>query len=493
VHSHMFNPLEKTILELAHALDSGETTSEALVEFYLDRIEQYDRNGPMLNSIIFINPDAGKQAAKIDRERKNGIKKGPLYGIPLLIKDNINTKDMPTTSGCAALASFYPGSDAFVIKKLREAGTILLAKTTLSEFTKHGLTVGSLAGQTRNPYDLTRTPGGSSGGTGVAVAANFGAGGLGSDTVNSVRSPASACNLVGLRPTVGLWSRTGFVPMSDIQDSGGPIGRTVEDTAILLEICQGFDPDDKASATQVSTSGRSYTDCLKPDGLKGRRIGILRTNFGSDPNVLAVMDESMRLMYNSGAQLIDLNIPDFDSGSIFRRCDVQIFETAPLLNRYFTEYDAPVKSLAELVEMGVLHESVQPLLQECVNIENPLNHPEYFVRLVNIMRLREKAYYVMAKDSLDAICYPHQQIPVEKIGTNSQAGRNGIFASVIGFPAITLPGGFSASNIDAPIGVPVGIEFLGRPWNEPLLIEIAYAFEQASHSRRLSPIVDNIT
>lgn len=479
----MFDPFEKNILEIAIAIEHGETSSEALVNYYLGRIRRFDKQGPGLNSIIHINPNAGHEAAKLDENRKKGKAKDLLYGLPILVKDNINTVDMPTTCGCKALADFRPKTDAFVIKKLREAGAILLAKTTPSEFTKHGLTAGSLFGQTKNPYDLTRTPGGSSGGSGVAVAANFGVAGLGSDTMNSIRSPGSACCVVGLRPTTGLWSRAGFIPMSELQDTGGPMARTVTDAAILLEACRGFDPADPVSAQQIGLANGSYTAHLTRHGLKDKRIGLLRTNFGEDADVLKVMEDSARMMRDMGAHLVDLDVPEFETRAAHRDYDVQIYETAPLLDRYLRENGAPVSSLRELVEMGVADRFAQPLLEECVKMERPLEHPDYFRRKHRIQKLRELVYAVMAEHDLHAVCYPHQQILVEKIGTGSQAGRNGILASVIGFPAITLPGGFSRPGKDAPLGVPIGIEFLGRPWSEPLIVEIAYAFEQATQFR----------
>ena len=480
----MFDPFEKSISEIAGAFERGETTSQALVDYYLRRIERFDKAGPAFNSILMVNPNARSEAVQLDAKRKEGKAKGPLYGLPLLVKDNANTFDMPTTSGCKALADFRPRKDAFVIAKLREAGAILLAKTTLSEFAKHGLSCGSLFGQTKNPYDLTRTPGGSSGGNGAAISANFGIAGIGSDTMNSVRSPCSACCIVGMRPTTGLWSRTGFLPMSDLQDTAGPMTRTVADIGVLLEACQGYDPADPISAQQIGFAGKSYGDCLKKDGLNGKRIGMLLTNFGKDADVQAAMENSMRIMREMGARLVNIDVPEFETKSVYRDYDVQIYETEPLIDRYFIENNAPVSSLRELVKLGVADKYAQPLLERCVSIENPLEQPDYFRRKCNIQKLRELCFDVMAGNNLDAMCYPHQQILAVKIGADSQAGRNGIFASIIGFPAITLPGGFSRPDRDAPLGIPIGIEFLARPWNEPLLIQIGYSFEQASQFRK---------
>jgi len=480
----LFDPFEKSIVEIAGALESGEISSQALVDYYLERIERLDKNGPAFNSILTVNPNARRDAEQLDVNRKRWKPKGPLYGLPLLVKDNVNTLGMPTTCGCKAMADFRPAKDAFIIGKLREAGAILLAKTALSEFTKHGLTCGSLFGQTKNPYDLTRTPGGSSGGTGVAVSANFGIAGIGTDTINSVRSPCSACCIVGMRPTTGLWSRSGLVPMSILQDTAGPMARTVADIGILLEACQGYDPADPITAQQIGFAGKSYNDHLTKDGLNGKRIGMLLTNFGKDADVRAVMENSMRIMREMGAQLVDIEVSEFEVSGLSRDCDVQIYESESLIDRYFIENNAPVSSLRELIKLGAADKYAQLLLEQCVTIENPLEQPAYFRRKLNAQKLRELAYDVMALNNLDAMCYPHQQIVVEKIGNGSQAGRNGIFASMIGFPAITLPGGFSRPDKDAPLGIPIGIEFLARPWSESLLIEIAYSFEQVSQFRQ---------
>ena len=483
----MFDPFEKSISEIAAALAAGETSSLELVDYYLDRIERFDRAGPELNSILTINPNARGEAEMLDANRNSGEPKGLLYGLPILVKDNANTADMPTTCGCKALSDFRPKSDAFVISRLKEAGAIILAKTTLSEFTKHGLSCGSLFGQTKNPYDLTRTPGGSSGGSGVGVSANFGVAGIGTDTMNSVRSPSSACCIVGMRPTTGLWSRSGFVPIAELQDTAGPMARSVADISILLEACQGYDGADPISAQQVGYAASSYRGHLKKDGLNGRHIGMLFTNFGNDEDVMVAMEDSMRVMRDMGATVVYIDAPEFKSSGIYKSYDVQSYESEALLDRYFAENEAPVSSLKELLNLGVVEKYVKPLLEQCVSIENPLEHPEYIMRKFITQKLRERVYAVMAENNLDVMCYPHQQILVEKIGTGTQAGRNGILASVIGFPAITLPGGFSRPGADAPLGVPIGIEFMGRPWNEPLLIEIAYSFEQATLFRK-SPL-----
>jgi Asp-tRNA(Asn)/Glu-tRNA(Gln) amidotransferase A subunit family amidase len=272
--------------------------------------------------------------------------------------------------------------------------------------------------------------------------------------------------------------------MSVLQDTAGPMARTVADIGVLLEACQGYDPTDPISAQQIGFAGKSYNDHLAKDGLNGKRIGMLLTNFGKDADILAAMENSKRIMREMGAQLVDIDISEFETSGLNRDYDVQIYESESLIDRYFVENNAPVSSLRELIKLGVADKYVQPLLEQCISIENPLEQPAYFHRKFKAQKLRELAFAVMAGNNLHAMCYPHQQILVEKIGTGSQAGRNGIFASTIGFPAITLPGGFSPPGKDAPLGIPIGLEFLGRPWNEHLLIEIAYSFEQASQFRK---------
>ena len=481
----MYDPMEKSISQLQTALSEGKVTSEELCQFYLQRIDAYDRQGPGLNAIVEVHPKWREQAKTLDEERACGKIRGPLHGIPLVIKDNFNTWDQPTTAGSEALRGSQPGEDAFVIQKLRQAGAVLLAKTNLSEFARHGLTVGSLIGQTKNPYDFTRTPGGSSGGTGAAVAANFAAAGLGSDTVNSIRSPSSACCLVGLRPTTGLLSRSGIVPCSSTQDTGGPLARWVTDVAILMDACVGIDPNDPVTKCHSGHVPSTYLSCLKKDGLKGKRIGLLKTNFGTDSEILQVMKHVETVLNTQGAETVNVEIPEFASARVFQECDVQRFETKPLMDAYFSSVpNCPVSSLKELVEGGKIHPTIYADLKACADLENPLEQPEYKDRLGRIARNRAIASEVMEREHVDAFCYPHQQILVVKIGEGEQGGRNGILAATLGWPAITLPGGFSTPEPTAPLGVPIGVEFMGAPWSEETLLEMAYTLEQALSVRQ---------
>lgn len=483
-----FQPLEKSIMELQQAMENNEITSLELTKFYLDRIEEYDKKGPKLNSIVTINSHAIEDAIRLDADRKTKGKYSDLHGIPIVVKDNINTFDMPTTASSVLLAENRPSDDAFIVNKLRAAGAVILAKTNLSEFACHGFTDGTLIGQTLNPYDLTRTPGGSSGGTGTAVAANFAAGGLGTDTVNSVRSPASATNLVGFRPSTGLLSRGGIIPVTETQDTAGVLTRSVSDAAILLDICTGFDLEDKASAEQIRHVPSSYTDFLKVDGLHNKRLGLLLNTMGNDADVNEIMEKSIKLMSENGAEIINIDVPEFEMSRLSEDCDVQYYEFKEQFDKYSAKFsNCPVPNFQFLADSGKLYPVIDEFIKECAEVVNPSELEEYKNKRLNIIRNRNIAYYVMAKYELDALVYPHQNILVQHVGLQSQQGRNGMLASTIGFPAVTVPAGFSRQTDEAPIGVPVGIEFMARRWDEPTLFEIAYNFEQLLGSRRLPP------
>lgn len=483
-----FQPLEKNIFELQHAMEEGAISAVQLVDFYLGRIEAYDKQGPRINSIVTINSGARAEAEALDAERKLTGKRSALHGIPILVKDNIDTFDMPTTASSVLLAENRPTRDAFIVKKLREAGAIILAKTNLSEFACHGFTDGTLLGQTLNPYDLTRTPGGSSGGTGSAVAANFGTAGLGTDTVNSVRSPASATNLVGLRPTTGFLSRGGIIPVTETQDTAGFLTRSVADIALLMEICSGFDPADPATAKQDDKASTDYTSFLNVNGLAQKRLGLLTNNLGNDPEVRDKLTAALETIKEQGAEIIELNIPEFEVGLVGENCDVQLYEFKEKLNGYLASAtNCPVQNFDQLVDSGKLYPIIAGFMAECATIDDPQSLTEYKDKLLNIAKNRDLAYYIMAQHQLDGFVYPHQKILVQAIGLNTQEGRNGMLASTLGFPAITVPMGFSTPTAEAPIGVPMGIEFMARPWAEATLLEIATGFEQNTRARRLPP------
>lgn len=478
---------ETTISDVHAAYKSGATTATELVQAYLARIQAYDQAGPKLNVVIFLNPKALEEAATLDEHlHTTGKFVGPLHGIPVLLKDNVNTKDMPTTGGSLSLAEYTPPTDAAITQKLRNAGAIILAKVNLHEFAIWGETVSSIRGQTLNPYDLTRTPGGSSGGTGAGLAANFAIAGIGTDTVNSIRSPASANSIVGIRPTLGLVSRAGVIPYSFTQDAAGPLARTVTDAAKMLNVLVGYDPGDPATAWSVGNIEKDYTRFLKADGVNGKRIGVLRSFFGNAPiheEVNAVANKAVEDLQRLGATVVELNAPDLDSGKISSDISVHLYEFKPAIKTYLVTGNAPVKSLEEIISSGKFHPNIGDSIKKAQSLEMD---DGYRLRLQRRSELQQRVMKLMADDRLDAIVFPHQKRLVVPVG-ETQVERNGSLGSVTGFPSIVVPGGFSTPTQTAKLGVPVGIEFLGRPWSEKVLIEIGYGYEQATKHRRPSP------
>jgi amidase len=484
-----FQVEESTIASIHQAFKDKALTCRELVQTYLDRINAYDHKGPALNSILTPNPEALAEARERDEQyARNGLI-GPLHCIPLVLKDNYNTADMPTTGGSAALAGAQPRADAFVVAKLRRAGAIILGKSNMHEFALSGTTVSSLGGQTLNPYDLSRTPGGSSGGTGAAVAANLAAAGTGSDTVNSIRSPASANGLVGIRPTKGLVSRAGIMPVSQTQDAVGPIARTVADAVRLLEVMAGYDPSDPSTAWSVGYTQVSYAPFLEGDGLRGARLGLLKTMLGTGPEhqeVNAIVAAAVGAMRKAGAEVIEVDDPALSAAKLSTENDVQKYEFKLLINSYLASIpNAPVKSLEEIIASGKFHKpSLENFLKSAEGYHNGMEESDYLVRLVRNEHTRDRLISLLAEHQLDALIYPLQQRLVVPLSEFNQADRNGILASVTGFPAITVPAGFSKPTATAPIGVPVGVDVLGRPWSEGRLIQIAYGFEQATRHRQ---------
>ena len=477
---------EATIAEIHVAMKSGELTARRLVEMYLERIAAYDQSGPALNAVILVNPNAIARAEELDEQFARAGLSGSLHGIPVLLKDNVETGDMPTTGGSLALEGYRPKADAFVTRKLREAGAIIIAKVNLTEFAASGITRSSLQGQTLNPYDLTRTPGGSSGGTGAAVAANFGVVGIGTDTVNSIRSPSSANNLVGIRPTRGLVSRAGIIPYALTQDIAGPIARSVEDAATVLDAIAGYDPDDPTTAWSVGRI-ESYAQSVGLDGLpyslNGVRLGVLRSFFGGGDihrDVTRVTNEALEAMRQLGAETIELDA-DIDADKLISEVSVSRYELDAHLSAYLSATGTPVRSLRDVLASGKYEPMLEGLYQRALT--RSLEEPEYKERLLARVALREQVMKLMADHRLDALVYPHQKRLVVPIGED-QVDRNGVLGAITGFPAVTVPAGFSPRTASAPLGVPIGVEFLGRPFEEPLLIRLASAYEHKTRHRR---------
>jgi amidase len=485
---------EITIAELQEGMTSGRFSAHSITEKYLARIEAIDKHGPAINSVIEVNPDALGIAKGLDKERKEKHLRGPLHGIPVLIKDNIDTSDrMMTTAGSLAMVGAKPPKDSTVAQKLREAGAVILGKTNLSEWANirsNQSTSGwsGRGGQTRNPYVLDRNPCGSSSGSGAGVSANLCATAIGTETDGSIVCPASANGVVGLKPTVGLWSRTGIIPISHSQDTAGPICRTVRDAAILLGVLTGVDDEDSATSESRGKSYADYTQFLVADGLRGARIGVVRTTFGFNAGVDALMGTALELLKSQGAVLIDpANIETrgkFDESE----STVFMYELKADLNAYLVRLGprAPVHTLQEVIEFNENHrEQEMPYFgQELflkAQLKGPLTSQEYLDALKKNHQLArtEGIDAVMDKHKLDALAAPTggPAWVTDLVVGDHFGGGSSSFAAVAGYPNINVPAG-------EVFGLPVGISFFGRAWSEPVLIRIAYAYEQASKLRK---------
>jgi amidase len=484
--SNMFDVVEITIRDLQDAILQRTATCAETIEQCLARIERYDRGGPRLAAILCADPSAFSVARQLDdfvsRERRL---RGPLHGVPVLIKDNIDVEGLPTTGGCVALASSRALRDAHVVARLRDAGAVVLGKANLHEFALGGTTTSSLGGQTLNPYDLTRTPGGSSGGTAAGVTASFAVVGIGTDTGQSVRSPAAATALVGLRPTRGLISCSGVMPTSITQDTVGPLARTVEDAAIVLDVIAGYDCQDASTAVGYGKARPSYRAFLKKGTLEGARFGLLRAFLGQDEvhqEVNRVVEQSVDAMRQLGAVIFDVAIPDL--GRLTADQATAAYEMNEAFDRYLRSLDtgSAIASLQDIVDDARFEPSVRETLRAAVT-NRGREEPAYEGIFVRRDRLRTAVLQVMAEHRLDCILYPHQKVLPVKVGAR-QVERNGVLSNSTGMPAIAFPGGFSTPDVDAPAGVPVGIELLGRDWCEGELLGYAHAFEQALRVRR---------
>jgi len=475
---HQFEVVDKTISDLQEAMRAGTVTAVQLVDAYLARIDAYDRKGPRINSIIAINPKAREEAAALDRERAARGPRGPLHGIPLVIKDNIDMAGLPTTAGSLAFATLFPADDAFQVKKLREAGAVILAKTNLQELASGYVTVGSMGGQTKNPYDLTRNPGGSSGGTGAAVAANFAVAGLGTDTCGSIRTPASHNALVGLRSTMGLASRDGVFPMSHSQDIAGPLARTVADVAALLDATAGVDAADPVTKLGEGRAAKNYRDALKADALKGARIGVLRNLFGTAPEdneAGAVVRRALDQLKQQGAEVIDVTIPGYDD--IMTGTSLIDAEFKFDINEYLSRVpNAPVRTLGEAIDGGLLHAAVEPSSRRR-NAAETLETDAYRRALARREAVRQAATAAFDEHRVDAMAYPTMRRKPALIG-EGQAGSNCSLSAVSGLPALSVPAGMTND------GLPIGLELLGRAFEESKLLALAYSYEQATHTRQ---------
>lgn len=484
---------EATIDALQAEMVAGRLTARALVEHYLTRIEAFDKRGPAINAIITVNPAALARADSLDAElRRTGRLSGPLHGIPVIVKDNYDTHDLPTTAGSLSLAGSLPPDDAFQVRRIREAGAIVLAKANMAEFafTPYETVSSILPGYSKNPYALDRVTAGSSGGTAAAVAANFGAVGLGTDTGNSIRGPSAHQALVGIRSTMGLTSRDGIVPLYLDRDIGGPMARSVADAVAVLDVIAGADPGDPVTADADAHRADSYLAFVNPDGLRGKRIGVLRQvadRRNADPDVLRVFDEALAAMRRAGAVVVDsVFIPEQADIPLGQRwCPRFRYD----LERYLATLgpDAPVRTLEEILRSGRFHPTVRGSLEYFQGIEEtPDSHPACVRARENQERLREGVRRTMDADSLDALVYPTWSNPPRLIGDlNTPHGDNSQDLSPhTGFPAFTVPMGWVAVRGQ---DVPLGLQILGDAWSEPVLIEIAAGFEAVTRHRRSPP------
>ena len=484
-----FEVHEATIAQIHDAMKGGRLTCRTLVEQYLRRIDTFDKNGPAINAIVITNPDALKQADAMDQRFKQGGLTGPLHCIPTIVKDNFETIGLQSANGSLALAGFVSNKDAFQVKKIKDAGAIVIAKSNMAEWAFSPLeTVNSiLPGYTKNPYALDRVTAGSSGGTAAAVAASFGAVGLGSDTGNSIRGPSSHQALAGIRSTMGLTSRAGVLPLNLLADIAGPMARTVADAVTVFQVIVGSDPDDPVTAAAASHLPQNYSASLSADGLRGARIGVLRFAYErptTDPEIIEVFMRAVDDLRKAGATIVDPGVVE-GLGDIRRQQGVgPCMGFKYDINRYLASHGdrVPVKSLTEIVKSGRFHPSVQRRLEQAE--DSAVNGPETpacKAEMTYREQVRAAVTKTMDAQTLDAWVYPTWSNPPRLIGDlNTPGGDNSqFFSPTTGFPSIQVPMGYTRGG-----RLPAGITFFGRAWSEPTLIKYAYAYEQATRHRR---------
>ncbi|KAL8829798.1 MAG: hypothetical protein Q9191_001801 [Dirinaria sp. TL-2023a] len=498
-HSCSYDVREATIESVHNALFNGLTTCRGLVEAFVARIEAYN---PSINAIISLNAQALAAADALDLALAAGNATGSLFCIPVLLKDNYDTEDMKTTGGCLGLKNSQPIADAPAVTALKRAGAIMLGKTNLHELALEGLSVSSLGGQTFNPYDLGRTPGGSSGGTGAAVAASFAIFGTGSDTVNSLRSPASANSLFSIRPTRGLISQAGIVPISYTQDAIGPIARNIEDLAVALTVMAsvGYDADDNTTALIPTASlDVDYSAALNQgSSLRNVRFGLIEGFFNNTSSnettpVKAAIHSVVSAIVAAGATVVPIFSGIFNSAAIINEYDVQRFEYRQDMDEYLAR---PVLRGSRPATLSELYEGhkflVIPSQYSYVNtaLVSSTDNATYASRKSDIQNLTLALQNVFKTQRLDALIYPEQSNLVVPIGAASQFGRNGILAAVTGSPVVTVPAGFSSANLNAPKGIPIGMEILGLPWSEAKLLRLAKLVSEVHRIRKMPALTE---
>jgi len=490
-----------TIVDLQKAYDAG-LTSEKVVNAYLKRITAYDKAGPKINSLITINAKAVETAKALDAERKAKGPRSLLHGVPIIVKDNYDTFDMPTTGGSKALAGSKPMYDAFTVKKLREAGAIILAKSNLDEFARGGSGTSSLGGQTLNPYNLEKIPGGSSAGSGAAVAALFGQVGLGTETGSSIRNPSTKNNLVGFSPSEGLVSRQGIIPISITYDRGGPMARSVTDAAIVMSVMAGTDAADLFTLNSLGHAPTdNYLGALKKDGLKGKRIGVLRELFGKDAEdkpAVDLINAAIKTLKDQGATVVDPMPSGVELWDVLRDTNVGNGEYKQAINAYFAARGAatPVKNLSELIASGGYLGRLKKNYEESNAAGEMTYNADYAGKLKGRWQMRAHMMELMQHWQLDALVYPFETKPARTVADAAPnkgettapenertrvVGNGNRLSTVTGLPTIVVPTGFNSD------GVSVGLEILGKLYDEKTVISIAYAYEQAAPHRKLPP------
>ncbi|MFC1569784.1 amidase [bacterium] len=491
-HVRPFMLDEMTLTEIEQGYQNGTYSVKQIVQLYMDRIDAIDRHGPELNSIILVNPDAMLIADSLDRELSAGKKRGPLHGIPVILKDNIDTHDqMPTTAGSRILKDSYPAQDSWIAKKLREAGAVILGKANLSEWANYRASFSSsgwsgVGGQTKNPYVLDRNPCGSSSGSAVAVSANLCAVAIGTETWGSIMCPSNANGIVGIKPTVGLWSRSGVVPISDTQDTAGPMARTVTDAAILLGAVTGIDSSDQKTLPSRGKFYHDYTLFLKKDGLQGKRIGYLKTEEGTHFKVDTLMHQAVRFLKSRGAEIVELE-KIVEGTPYTNSLEILAFEFKDGLKKYFDRLgeDAPVANLEEAID-ATLADSLEMLYFDVETMKNAqlkksLDSKEYKDAVTNLLKAyRENGIdRIMDEHQLDAIVSPTggPAWKTDLINGDHFTLSTSEYAALSGYPNINVPMGFIGE-------LPVCMSFFGRAWSEPVLLEMAYAYEQGTMHRK---------
>jgi len=484
-----FHVEEASISDIHAAMRASRLTCRALVQAYLRRIEAYDKTGPAINAIVVINPEALALADQLDKRFAQSGFVGPLHCVPAIVKDNFETIGLQSANGSLSLQGFVSAKDAFLVKRIKDAGAIVLAKSNMAEwaFTPYETVSSILPGYTKNPYALDRVTAGSSGGTAAAVAASFGAVGLGSDTGNSIRGPSSHQALVGIRSTMGLTSRAGVMPLNLLADIAGPLARTVEDAAAVFQAIVGEDPADPATAASHGRARENYATALVGDGLRGARIGVLRQAYErdtTDPEIVAVFTKALDDMRKAGAVIVDPAAVE-GLGEIRRPPGMAACMGFKYdINRYLASQGdrVPVKSLADVIKSRRFHPTVQRRLEQAeAGPENGPETPECIAEFAYRDRVRAAVVKTMDALTIDAFVYPTWSNPPRLIGDlNTPHGDNSqFFSPTTGFPSVQVPMGYTRGNT-----LPAGLTYLGRAWSEATLIRLAFAYEQATHHRR---------